>query len=120
MFNVIAMKHEEVIEYCFSAEAKLVFDDYHDNYFLVMKKKFEDDENRRGVLSKSLGYIVRLAGILTAMDNASTVVKGLFFTYLKTVNIKLINLISNINGPQFYIIYIKTYKPKFITIFLVF
>ncbi|XP_063438345.1 uncharacterized protein LOC134719271 [Mytilus trossulus] len=75
IFKVISEKHETETVYRFDEEAKSVFNNFHDNYYIEKKMQFTEDENRRGVLSKSLGYIIRLSGIITAVQNASAVVK---------------------------------------------
>ena len=77
IFTILMQKHEADTRYTFNDEARAVFYNYHDNFFLEKKIEYADDENRRGVLSKSLGYIIRLSGILAAIDNASLVVEGI-------------------------------------------
>ena len=77
IFAVIDEKHDNGISYCFDEEARVVFNHFHDGYYLEKKKLHGEDDNRRGVLSKSLGYVIRLSGIITAIDNASTVIQGI-------------------------------------------
>lgn len=79
ILKVISEKHETETVYRFDKEAKSVFNNQHDNYNIEKKMQFTEDENRRGVLSKSLGYIIRLSGIITAIQNASAVVKGMIY-----------------------------------------
>lgn len=76
IINVLDNKHENGMIYEFDDEARITFNHYHDHYYMPKKQQHGDDDNRRGVLSKSLGYIIRLAGILTAIENASNVVRG--------------------------------------------
>lgn len=88
IFHALTDKHAQYnIKYRFNNAARLVFNQYHDEFYLPKKQEFSEDENRRGVLSKSLGYIIRLAGIIVAIENAACIVKGKHinvFTFLHT------------------------------------
>ena len=89
IFKIINEKHENDTCYKFDEEARITFNYFHDNFYIVKKKQFGEDENIRGVLSKSLGYVVRLSGIITAIHNASDVVKDtpiMFHAVLSTMN----------------------------------
>ena len=76
LFCVLAYFHKGDLLYTLSEEAKMCFYEYHDKYYLVQKAIHHDDDNRRGVLSKSLGFVLRLSGILRGLQNAASIIEG--------------------------------------------
>jgi hypothetical protein len=77
IFRAVRGQHvDETITYTFSPEALQIFWDYHDGFYLTEKTKFKDDDNRRGVLSKSLGYSIRLACVIHILGSVTENLEG--------------------------------------------
>ena len=62
-------KHEKKITYTFDDAAKSVFIQAHDD-LCTRKTSIEDDEDRRGILSKGKGQVVRLALVIHSLEQA--------------------------------------------------
>lgn len=71
MFQTLYTYHQQSREYVFSEEAWTELANCHDNEWTSLLLQFDQDQNKRAAIEKSLGQIVRVAGVLKALENAS-------------------------------------------------
>jgi hypothetical protein len=69
IFKIVSEAHDRKVNYTFNGAAKLVFIEAHDD-LCVRKSHIQDDEDRRGILSKGKGQLVRLAMVIHALEQA--------------------------------------------------
>ena len=74
--HVFKIHNEETFKYELNSEASEVFWQHHDEQIIPNMRKYQNDDNRRGIISKSEGFIVRLAGIIHVMKETLKTVDG--------------------------------------------
>ena len=72
IFRRIKAAHQNEIVYTFSDDAQVVFIRAHDD-LCTRKISIKDDEDRRGILSKSKGQLARMAMVIHSLEQAVTV-----------------------------------------------
>ncbi|XP_014789880.1 uncharacterized protein LOC106883402 isoform X1 [Octopus bimaculoides] len=70
IFQTLHTYHQQNREYVFSTEAWKDLCRVHDEEWASMVSQLDHDERRRSAIEKSLGQIVRMAGVLKALMNA--------------------------------------------------